>query len=336
VNWILNNLVRVAVLLAILSAALILGSCKATVSRPITPTFPTSSSNITATNSNGEKLYPEIEADYVIFRTGETFYSVDGHTGKTSYSGNNLTEVLQNTVDSLSEGFIWIKNIPMPTGITYKNYVTIISADDGQLQFYGNFGHTPYQENEQRAIILNAATETSKPIIEWRDYQGHKVAWIVAHYKLDDNTVHQHISIETSKADMNTIITRFQVTYGQDIATVKITNADFEVNGQLYARGALFLNTSTISEEPYIAAQSDCILLVDAAERDITINLNTAGGNKGRYYIIKKVDSSDRKVFVYPRDNQTIDGSQKYTLSAQYKYVQLVSDGANWFVVGGN
>jgi hypothetical protein len=335
-NWILNNPARTTVLLFIFSVMLISGGCKPAGPGSTVPASTTDISTITAIDSNGEKFYPEMAADYVVFRSGNNYYAVNGHTGKVDRSGDNATMVLQDTIDNLSEGFIWIKNIPMPTGVKHKNYVTVISTDNGQLQFYGNFGHTPYQENEQRAIIFNAVTETSKPIIEWRDYQGHKVAWIVAHYKLDDKTVHQHISIETSKADMNTIITRFQVTYGQDIATVKITNANLEVLGQLYAKGAISLETTTISQTPHDAGENDCVLLVDAAKENITINLVTAAGNTGRYYMIKKVDSSGNFVIVVPHDAQKIDGSDSYKLSKQYSYVQLVSDGANWFIVGGN
>ena len=291
---------------------------------------------LTACNSDKEEIYSEIHADYVVFKDNAAYQSVNGHTGKVDFSGVDLKIVLQDTIESLSEGFIWAKNIPMPADMTYKDYVTIISTYKGQLQFYGNFGHTPYQVNEQRVMVLSAATETSKPIIEWRDNQGHKVAWIVAHYKLDANTVHQHISIETCKADMNTVITRFQVTYGQDIVAVKVTNADFEVDGQLLARRAISLATAVISQSQHLAGQNDCILLADSTAGKITINLDTTAGNPGRYYMIKKIDGSNNKVIIDAYGTQQIDGASTYELSERYKYVQLVSDGANWFIVGGN
>ena len=34
--------------------------------------------------------------------------------------------------------------------------------------------------------------------------------------------------------------------------------------------------------------------------------------------------------------SQTIDGAITYELSAQYKYVKVVSDGANWLIIGNN
>jgi hypothetical protein len=337
-NRVNHHLVKLALPLFILSLMLLSAGCISAVRAPspIPPSFSAEKPDLNAIGTSGEKYYPELEADYVVFESGGTFYAINGHTSRVDYSGNKASGVLQDAINTLSEGLIWIKDIPMPTGVTFKDYVTVISADRGQLQFYGNFGHTPYQGNEQRAIILNAATQTSKPIIEWKDYLGHKVAWIVAHYKLDDQTVHQHISIETCMADMNTIITRFQVTYGQDIATVKITNANLEVFGQLYARSGLSLNTASISQMSYNSTENDCILLVDASNGNTIINLVTADNNAGRYYVVKKVDNSGNYVKVAPSITQKIDGAENYILSQQYKYVQLISDGANWSIVGAN
>ena len=34
--------------------------------------------------------------------------------------------------------------------------------------------------------------------------------------------------------------------------------------------------------------------------------------------------------------SQTIDGSTTYSLPTRYKYVTIVSDGANWIIVGDN
>lgn len=118
-----------------------------------------------------------------------------------------------------------------------------IYEDDGTLTFKGIYGHTPNPNltEDRPAIRLHSKYNDSKPIIEWRDEDNQKVAWIVAHDKLyEDSTYkdHKHISIETVKSDMNTVITRLQVTYGTDVAKVIISNSDFLVsdNGIQFSR----------------------------------------------------------------------------------------------------
>ena len=41
-------------------------------------------------------------------------------------------------------------------------------------------------------------------------------------------------------------------------------------------------------------------------------------------------------VTVGTTSSQTIDGAATYALSAQYKYVKVVSDGSHWIIVGNN
>jgi hypothetical protein len=61
---------------------------------------------------------------------------------------------------------------------------------------------------------------------------GHKrVAWILAHYDSPNpaDAVHQHLNFETCKADLQTIVTRFQISWGEDIALVSFPNSNVRV-----------------------------------------------------------------------------------------------------------
>lgn len=58
-----------------------------------------------------------------------------------------------------------------------------------------------------------------------------RVAWILAHYDSPNpvDGVHQHLNFETCKADLKTIITRFQISWGEDVALVSFPNSNVRV-----------------------------------------------------------------------------------------------------------
>ena len=65
-----------------------------------------------------------------------------------------------------------------------------------------------------------------------------------------------------------------------------------------------------------------------------TITLPTAIGVTGRIYIVKLTVAGSSVVSTTV--GQTIDGAASYDLTAQWKYVQVQSDGANWIIIGQN
>jgi len=64
------------------------------------------------------------------------------------------------------------------------------------------------------------------------------------------------------------------------------------------------------------------------------VRLPTAVGRAGRVYIIKLVTSGTAHVAC--TSAQRIDGDTSYELTAQYKYVKVQSNGADWFIIGQN
>ena len=83
----------------------------------------------------------------------------------------------------------------------------------------------------------------------------------------------------------------------------------------------------------YTAVTTDRTILVDATSGAITITLLTAVNNQGRYYTVKKIDSSANIVTVATTSSQTIDGITTKSLLTQYSSVQVQSNNANWFIV---
>lgn len=87
----------------------------------------------------------------------------------------------------------------------------------------------------------------------------------------------------------------------------------------------------TVTTSPALAA-TDSVVLLNAAT--LTATLPTAVGIAGRLYTVKLITASTGTVAT--TSSQTIDGSTTYSLSANHKYVTVVSDGANWQITANN
>lgn len=82
----------------------------------------------------------------------------------------------------------------------------------------------------------------------------------------------------------------------------------------------------------YTATITDYTIEVTATGQ--TITLPTAVGISGRVYIVKLTSAGSSTVAT--TSSQTIDGSTTYSLSAQYKYVTVQSNNANWIIIANN
>jgi hypothetical protein len=83
----------------------------------------------------------------------------------------------------------------------------------------------------------------------------------------------------------------------------------------------------------YTATISDHTILCDATSAAFTISLPTAAGITGRRYTIKKTDASANAITVDPAGSETIDGAATKSLSAQWDWLTVQSDGTNWRTV---
>ena len=74
---------------------------------------------------------------------------------------------------------------------------------------------------------------------------------------------------------------------------------------------------------------------INCTANSFTVTLPTAASVSGQTYVIKNT-ASGTTITVGTTSSQTIDGSTTYSLAAQYKYVAVTSDGANWIITANN
>lgn len=93
--------------------------------------------------------------------------------------------------------------------------------------------------------------------------------------------------------------------------------------------------SSVSKSESYIAGEYT-VILADAAGSPIIITLPLASSSAGRFYIIKKIDSSGNRVTIQGNaSDETVDGETSVILDAANQYVWVLSDGSVWYIIGG-
>jgi hypothetical protein len=76
------------------------------------------------------------------------------------------------------------------------------------------------------------------------------------------------------------------------------------------------------------------IVLVNASGGPATITLPSAASIAGKRFVVKKIDFSANAVTIQGVGGQTIDGSSTISITAPQGVRTIVSDGANWKVIG--
>jgi hypothetical protein len=102
-----------------------------------------------------------------------------------------------------------------------------------------------------------------------------------------------------------------------------------------WAEDPAFLNGVISKSANYTLVPFDDTVEVDSTSGNVTINLPTAAKIKGKEYTIKKVVAAN-SVIVDGSGAETIDGAATYTMTAQWKYVRVRSNGTNWIIVANN
>lgn len=112
-----------------------------------------------------------------------------------------------------------------------------LTVESYQRAQYTNDSGTDTNAHYGEGVRLDLMQARAKNMIAWRDGFSNpadpkSVAWVGAHNLANDEGVppHRHISIETVDASGQNIVTRLEVTYGQDAAVVRVVNADFVVH----------------------------------------------------------------------------------------------------------
>jgi len=94
------------------------------------------------------------------------------------------------------------------------------------------------------------------------------------------------------------------------------------------------LGVNPVSSANYTILDNDGYhtILVSTGASQRTITLPAVANNSGRKIFIKKTDSGAGTVLIDTPGAETIDGAAQNILTQQYSYVELLSDGTNWFV----
>jgi len=144
----------------------------------------------------------------------------------------------------------------------------------------------------------------------------------------------QAVTLE-KMADMDTASLIYRTTSGSgvpEVNTLSTLKTDLGLTGSNSGDGAVVTASYTSTDT---LTTSNHIVFADSSGGAFTLTL-PAAANAVNMICIKKTDSSMDAVTIDGNGTETIDGELTYLLDAQYMYVNIVSDGSNWLIVGNN
>jgi hypothetical protein len=104
-------------------------------------------------------------------------------------------------------------------------------------------------------------------------------------------------------------------------------------NSTLFVRGSFATNIATRTAGATLAA-TDFSTMCNNTTGTVTMTLPTAAGIAGRIYFLKKTSSAGNNVTVAGYNGtETIDGATTFTITNQYSYLMIQSDGTNWYIL---
>jgi len=158
-----------------------------------------------------------------------------------------------------------------------------------------------------------------------------------------DGKVDENIAIVGSTQTKITYDSKGLVTSGSAATTADIAdslNARYVTDAQLSV-----LNTTSGTN----TGDGAVTYSLRTGEATLTVNENVVFASGGGFTLtlppaatatkmlcIKKIDSSMDVITIDGKDSETIDGQLTYLLEAQYMYVNIVSNGSNWLIIGNN
>jgi hypothetical protein len=104
-------------------------------------------------------------------------------------------------------------------------------------------------------------------------------------------------------------------------------------HSQLHVDGSVAVGYRLVGGN-YTATASDCVIATGTDTYDVHVYLPSAVGIAGRVYTIKQV-CGGIDTYVHPFGTQKIDDQTgPYVMIVAYEWVTIVSDGANWYIIG--
>ncbi|KKL59856.1 hypothetical protein LCGC14_2211160 [marine sediment metagenome] len=93
---------------------------------------------------------------------------------------------------------------------------------------------------------------------------------------------------------------------------------------------------STLEQTNNYTAAGYTAILVNTNGQGVIITLPEANTNAGKFYYIKKIDSTGGVVTVIGDSAaETIDGEIEQRMGLQYQFIQVLCDGTVWHIIGG-
>jgi hypothetical protein len=93
---------------------------------------------------------------------------------------------------------------------------------------------------------------------------------------------------------------------------------------------------ATLTANTTIVVDTHETVYGNSAGSDITFTLPTAVGISGRRFRFMRINSGAGNVIIDGAGSETINGALTYTLTNQYQYLEIESDGSNWIIWDNN
>jgi hypothetical protein len=104
-------------------------------------------------------------------------------------------------------------------------------------------------------------------------------------------------------------------------------------NSTFFVRGS-FATTNVTRTASATLSATDFSTVCNNTTGAVTMTLPTAAGTAGRVYILKKTSAAGNNVTVAGYNGtETIDGATTYTITNQYSYLMIQSNGTNWYIL---
>lgn len=126
---------------------------------------------------------------------------------------------------------------------------------------------------------------------------------------------------------------RYMQRYGWSGLTANETIGTLEVMGSVYLDKSVALSVLDSGDTGPTLTEAHSIVSAAPTSTGRAVTLPTAIGISGRVYVVQKRNSAQSTI-ITPFGAQTISSAATYTLHNLGEYLVIVSDGANWQVIG--
>lgn len=178
-------------------------------------------------------------------------------------------------------------------------------------------------QNKKKAFVDTAFLTNDKlsSIIELNPSNGDALVWDESQNKWISN---------------GNVLTNANINSPENGQTLvyNLSTGHFENQNASNIASILKTKTITTTESPYtLGSSSEAVLLCNAINGIISINLPTASDYSDQFFHIKKIDATSNKITISGANSETIDGSGSIEITAQNYSIKIISDSENWYIL---